>query len=889
MENIYEQTNLWKKSLATQTGSDSDSRAREKLRNAFFAFREKAGILVGEIHRDLPEYTVHDISHLDSLWEMADLITGESFSLTPTEAFVLGGAILLHDAGMSLAAYPKRLDALREAETWKDIITKQYKSKYNRLPTQEEIANPSEEIKHNAIGLLLRSLHALQAEKLASTEWISESSSSPQYLIEDNQIRQSFGRLIGQIAHSHWWSIFQVEMKFSRVIGAPPWCPDTWVIDPLKIACILRVADASHVDARRAPSFLRAIRKLPVSSDIHWKFQEKLQKPYISDDALAYTSGYAFPLQDAESWWLCLETLKMIDGELKQVDALLAEKALQRFAAKRVAGINNPERFSSFVPTDGWHPISASIQVSDIPNLIKSLGGEELYGDDKTIAIRELIQNACDAIRARRILENRSDDWGTICIRLGKDERSEWLEVEDNGIGMSLQVLTQYLLDFGKSYWGSDLMIEEFPGLLTTGIQATGRYGIGFFSIFMLGSAVRIYTRRYVSGQSDTMVLEFNTGISSRPIFRPAEKNEQIREGGTCIRVWLDIPLEESILKRPHRKEPLTLSNIIEEICLNVDVNIELQENLKAPVCIVSSNEWVELKGLNFFRRISDWDSNNPPDYEKEGFENFINQAEKNLRIIKDENSNIIGRACVALHNRGRFKEISLGGAVSVGGLYACSLTGIAGILTGNVLNTARDDALPLVSSTTIANWATEQAKLVPLLYREHEDLMNCAQIIRLLGGDTGDLPIGYYQGRSVSYSDIANDKDLPNEIYLIWDLHLKKFSQIEGFKPIPNMISGDYIGYPVILQNRSRFFRFSEWPVTSKDEHLSEKTNRFINSLQGAATEAIFQAWGIELKHLKSDYIEELDQRETDVIVGHIGETPVRESVFVIKKPDNH
>jgi hypothetical protein len=63
---------------------------------------------------------------------MVDIIVGENFSVTPTEVFILGGAILLHDAGMSLAAHPKRLDALQETETWKDIITKQYKIKYNQ-------------------------------------------------------------------------------------------------------------------------------------------------------------------------------------------------------------------------------------------------------------------------------------------------------------------------------------------------------------------------------------------------------------------------------------------------------------------------------------------------------------------------------------------------------------------------------------------------------------------------------------------------------------------------------------------------------------------------------------------------------------------------------------
>ena len=88
----FEHTRLWKTALARQPDPDVASRARDKLREAFLSFKERADVLATEIARDLPNFTVHDISHIDALWTVADLITGPDYpALTPTEAFVLGG------------------------------------------------------------------------------------------------------------------------------------------------------------------------------------------------------------------------------------------------------------------------------------------------------------------------------------------------------------------------------------------------------------------------------------------------------------------------------------------------------------------------------------------------------------------------------------------------------------------------------------------------------------------------------------------------------------------------------------------------------------------------------------------------------------------------------
>jgi HSP90 family molecular chaperone len=146
------------------------------------------------------------------------------------------------------------------------------------------------------------------------------------------------------------------------------------------------------------------------------------------------------------------------------------------------------------------------------------LGGKELYGDTVTPPLRELLQNAADAIRARRILDGHEKNWGLIRVGWGEDASGKWIEVSDNGVGMSPRVLSEGLLDFGKSFWSSDMVQEELAGLIGTGFQPTGRYGIGFFSVFMWGKRVEVTSRRFDAARNETHVLAFVDGLNLRPL-----------------------------------------------------------------------------------------------------------------------------------------------------------------------------------------------------------------------------------------------------------------------------------------------------------------------------------------------------------------------------------
>src|SRR3546814_16366957 len=94
---------------------------------------------------------------------------------------------------------------------------------------------------------------------------------------------------------------------------------------------------------------------------------------------------------------------------------------------------------------------------------------------------------------------------------------------------------------------------------MAAGMTAIGRFGIGFFSVFMLGSEVLVYSRRCDRGVEDGRLLEFRDGAASRPILSPADPKDLPRDGGTRIEVKLNQPPEGQrglLASRQYNKEP---------------------------------------------------------------------------------------------------------------------------------------------------------------------------------------------------------------------------------------------------------------------------------------------------------------------------------------------
>lgn len=520
---MYTNTKIWINTIEPQ--GDSFDTHRERLRQVFSSFRIKVGQLIQTIPAEIHGLTVHDLSHLDALWEMADILTATGYELNPAEIFVLGGAILLHDSAMTVCAYSGGVQEIKSTPQYADAFA-QFQTTLPKSPFQSS-GQSTTSAEQFAISETLRIKHASKAEELATQKWTSPIDNSEIFLIDDAELRDHFGRCIGRIAHSHHWDITEIPKKLGTTLGALSGFPSDWTIDQIKIALLLRCVDAMQIDDRRAPRFLSAVRSIGETSMEHWRFQNLLTVPHVEDGRLVYTSKRPFRVDEATAWNLCFDTLVMIDQELRNTNDLHLQKNLPQFSVKGVVGAGSSDALARYIEVEGWKPLPLNLKVSNVPHLARTLGGRDLYNSPYA-PLRELIQNAADAIEARALVEEDfSIEDGLITIRFIESESETILQVEDNGVGMSERVLTTVLLDFGFSFWKSSAARSEFPGIQKDVEKFRGRYGIGFFSVFMWSSEVLVSSRRFNEGVDDSRILDFQKGLESRPLLRPAAVGEK--------------------------------------------------------------------------------------------------------------------------------------------------------------------------------------------------------------------------------------------------------------------------------------------------------------------------------------------------------------------------
>lgn len=766
MSAFLESIGLWKRTLAPRA-RDEHAKPRDRLRMALLNMRANAAQLVKLIPMDCRQLTVHDVSHLDALWEMADIISGETFDLNPAEAFVFGASVLVHDAGMSVAAYPGGIEQIKKTTEWRDTVYAVCRQA-GVPPTPELISEPPVAQKSEILFHVLRALHAKHAELLAIVTWPLPETGENVRLLEDLSLRTSYGRAIGRIAHSHHWSIEKVVQLLRNSVGAAADLPQEWQVDEIKVACLLRCADAAHIDHRRAPSMLYALLRPHGVSQLHWNFQNKLNKPTISDGTLIYSSGENFSVTEAPAWWMCFDAVKMINKEIQDSNGVLIDNGSKGFDARRVFGAEGPSLLARQVQVVDWRPVDAEIRVSDPIRLAQTLGGRNLYGNSALAPIRELVQNAADAVRARRKNEGRSSSWGSIRITLEDVAQEEgvktWLHIDDNGIGMSERILIGPLLDFGHSLWNSSLLREEWPGLESSGLQPIGKFGIGFFSVFSLSETVKVISRRYDAAALDTRVVEF-TSISRRPLLRDARAGELPADFNTRISVQIpnltyesrDANTEVDEVALWQRRKgasgvPLiqvvrglfkSILTLISALDIQVDVNFEATRERAT-----HDADWLMSEPEKFFYEVL----SSMPNEDRLDWQAAHSDR---LTILRSDSGDSFGRAALRMYKAPREHDVA---GLSVGGLVASpGREFFVGVMKGETKVAARNRVDLDVPDEVLKNWASDQAERIDQSRFALEDLIEAARKIVSLGGDSKALPYCFSGGKTVTYGELRN------------------------------------------------------------------------------------------------------------------------------------
>lgn len=752
-----EATALWQRSLATRE-NDTAAKYRDRLRSALLTMRDNVIPFVRNIHRDVLGLTVHEESHLDALWQTASCIAGDDYELTPIEAFVFGASILLHDTGLAVAAYPGGLADLVETAAWRDT---EAGARARRLSGSSEPLSESE--RQTVLFSTLRKLHAAQAEKLISFTFKRPNREEAIPLLQDVDLHDALGAAIGRIAHSHHWNSADLTTKLVTQAGTIPGFPTDWTLNELKVACLLRCADAAHIDALRAPTMLFAISDVSGVSAEHWTFQNKLNTVTRSKDKLIYYAGQPFGVEEASSWWLAYDTMLMIDSELKSSNAILEEAGSAQFAAKGVSGIEAPRLLSKNVRVNGWTPISAEVKVSDPVHLARTLGGRNLYGSGAIAPVRELLQNAVDAVRARRVHQERESDWGKIrlIIESSDSDRDEvWLHVDDQGTGMSERVLTGPLIDFGKSFWSSTLMDEEFPGLRSHAPKLVGKFGIGFFSVFLLGDAVRVITRRFDASENSAAVLSFDE-LTRRPLLRRAATGELPLDYTTRVSVKLNATartqLQPRQMGRYRIEHPVSFVAQIVHLIAGVDVDIEIIDRVHRETR-KHSGQWLTSPPGLFLEEVCSL-------HDPASALHIVSTHSDRVRSIVEADGTVVGRAALLIAKSRDIASciISVGGFstqrhpfelhhfVSYGeapqrvGLLG--INSVVGVVIGDTQDAARAHSSVTASADAITRWATEQDELLEIDRFTPPHRVTICHDLLTLGVESVRLPFGFLGG----------------------------------------------------------------------------------------------------------------------------------------------
>ena len=142
----------------------------------------------------------------------------------------------------------------------------------------------------------------------------------------------------------------------------------------------------------------------------------------------------------------------------------------------------------------------AKYQFQTEVNQLLKLIIHSLYSN-KDIFLREIVSNASDALDKLKYLTLSDDTYKNLKftprIDITFDEKEQILTVQDSGIGMTDEDLTNNLGTIARS--GTKAFLEKLSSDAAKDSALIGQFGVGFYSAFMAAKKIDVYTRKACS------------------------------------------------------------------------------------------------------------------------------------------------------------------------------------------------------------------------------------------------------------------------------------------------------------------------------------------------------------------------------------------------------
>lgn len=422
-----------------------------------------------DVRRTFQNYTLHDGTHVLNVMDaMGGLLGDQIECLTIGEAELLILAACLHDLGMVYTEEEKLRYYEEEGEC----------KKFLREHCPELLGCPPEEWTEETRQWYLRTLHPFRLpEILQSGAWREIVGRWPLDAVPKRcvlAVCQAHGEEPKELLNNENLEYLSANET-----------------DPLFCALLLRLGDLLDFDDTRAPSVLYSYVSCNEKSLKEWeKHQASAGFHYPespSGDELPYKAFCTNPgIEHA-----IREFLDWVDEELGSCTKLKKHcraQWQQNFPVPRAVSRKEIE-------ADGYMSGDFCLTM-DQTQILRLLSGENLY-DDRSVFVRELLQNAIDATLLRGKMEPgfvpenaRIDLW-----EWNDKEGNIWFRIDDQGTGMTMGMLQRYFLKVGNSYYNSQELVRDLRDHgQTEDFHGISRFGIGFLSCFLYGDYAEVST-----------------------------------------------------------------------------------------------------------------------------------------------------------------------------------------------------------------------------------------------------------------------------------------------------------------------------------------------------------------------------------------------------------
>lgn len=197
-----------------------------------------------------------------------------------------------------------------------------------------------------------------------------------------------------------------------------------------------------------------------------------------------------------------------------------------------------------------------SIHTENIFPIIKKF----LYSDHE-IFLRELVSNAVDATQKLKKLASLgefSGELGDLTIDVSFDKEKKTITVSDKGLGMTGEEIKKYINQIAFS--GAAEFVEKFKDK-TDAKDIIGKFGLGFYSAFMVADKVEVISKSFKEG---TEAARWECDGSTEFELSTATKAER----GTDVILHINADSEEFL-------DEFRLKGILEKYCKFLPVPIK--------------------------------------------------------------------------------------------------------------------------------------------------------------------------------------------------------------------------------------------------------------------------------------------------------------------------